>query len=165
MEKYMRYNTWFFLLLCLLIVSACQPQNPVEIPPSSPKPGDSNVTPPTPGMQEPINSYAPGKGDESLQRGEVFIDSTDILTLESFPLQFQLNVKGSLPTPCHQLRVVIDQPNERNEIHVSIYSLVDPNTVCTQVLEPFEANIPLGSFPSGKYSVFVNDEKVGEIEA
>jgi hypothetical protein len=128
-------------------------------------PDDLSVTPATPGPDEPINSYAPGKGDESLQRGPVYIDSTDTLTLESFPLQFQLNVKGSLPTPCHQLRVVIDPPNEQNEIHVSLYSLVDPNTVCTQVLKPFEANIPLSSFPSGKYSVFVNDEKVGEITA
>jgi hypothetical protein len=76
-----------------------------------------------------------------------------------------LNVKGSLPTPCHQLRVVTDQPNQQNEIHISIYSLVDPNTACTQVLKPFEANLPLGSFPSGKYTIFVNDEKVGEISA
>ena len=161
----MKYKIWFSLLLFFLVFSACQRLNPVETPPSPPKPGDSGVTPPAPGTQEPINSYAPGKGDESMQRGQVFIDSADLLTLESFPLQFQLKVEGSLPTPCHQLRVVVDPPNEQNEIHVSIYSLVDPNTVCAQVLEPLEANIPLGSFPSGKYTVFVNDEKVGEISA
>ena len=161
----MNYRIWFSLLVCLLLASACQPQNPVETAPSPPKPDDFSLTPGTPGPVVPINSYSPGKGDESMQRGAVYIDSTDILTLESFPLQFQLNVKGSLPTPCHQLRVVIDQPNQQKEIRISIYSLVDPNTVCTQVLKPFEVNIPLGSFPSGKYTVFVNDENVGEIMA
>ena len=100
-----------------------------------------------------------------MQRGVVFIDSTDILTLESFPLQFQLHVKGSLPTPCHQLRLVVDEPDVQKQVKVSIYSLVDPNTVCAQVLEPFEVNIPLGSFPSGTYAILVNDEKVGEVSA
>ena len=149
----MNYKIQFFLLLCLLLLSACQPQHPVEVPPSSPKPDDLSVTP------------APGKGDESLQRGPVYIDAKDILTLESFPLQFQLHVQGSLPTPCHQLRVVVDKPDQQNQIHVSIYSLVNPDQACTQVLDPFEVNIPLGSFPSGNYTILVNDERVGEITA
>jgi hypothetical protein len=151
------------ILACPLLLAACSAQTPVESPSASPRPDDFSVTPPTPAMAEPINPYAPGKGDESMQRGEVYIDSTDILTLESFPLQFQLNVKGSLPTPCHQLRAVVDKPDAQKQIRVLIFSLVDPNTVCTQVLEPFEANIPLGSFASGTYTIFVNDEKIGEI--
>jgi hypothetical protein len=70
---------------------------------------------------------------------------------------------GSLPTPCHQLRVVIDEPDDQNQIQVQIYSLVDPNTVCIQVLETFDATIPLGSYASGSYTLFVNGEKVGDI--
>ena len=160
----MKYKTWFFLTICLLVLTACMRANPVESPPAQPQPDDFSITPPTPGREEPpLNPYSPGKGDESMQRGEVYIDSTDILILESFPLQFQLNVKGSLPTPCHQLRVVVDEPDEKNQIHVLLYSLVDPTAVCTQVLEPFEVNIPLGSFTSGSYTIFVNDEKIGEI--
>ena len=161
----MKNRICFSLLLCILLFTACQRLNPVETPPSPPNPDDFSVTSPPPGTAEPINPYAPGKGDESLQRGVVYIDSTDILTLESFPLQFQLNVKGSLPTPCHQLRVVVDEPDAQKQLKVTIYSLVDPNTICAQVLEPFEANIPLGSFPSGNYTIFVNEEKVGEITA
>ena len=161
----MNYTIQFFLLLCLLLLSACQPQHPVEVPPSSPKPDDLSVTPAPPGTEEPINSYAPGKGDESLQRGPVYIDAKDILTLESFTLHIQLHVQGSLPTPCHQLRVVLDKPDQQNQIHVSIYSLVNPDQACTQILDPFEVNIPLGSFPSGNYTILVNDERVGEITA
>ena len=161
----MKHKLWFTVILCLLFFTACQRLNPVETPPSPPNPDDLSVTLPPQGTEVPINPYAPGKGDESMQRGAVFIDSTDILTLESFPLQFKLNVKGSLPTPCHQLRIVVDKPDPQNQIKVWIYSLVDPHTVCTQVLEPFEANISLGSFPNGTYTIFVNDEKVEEITA
>jgi hypothetical protein len=32
-------------------------------------------------------------------------------------------------------------------------------------LEPFEANIGLGSFPSGYYSVRVNGEMIGEFDS
>ena len=35
---------------------------------------------------------------------------------------------------------------------------MEPDTVCIQVLEPFEAGILLGSYASGSYSVFVNGE-------
>ena len=160
----MKYKLLFSLILSLLFLTACQRFNPVETPPSPPNPDDQSVTSP-PGTEVPINPYAPGKGDESMQRGVVFIDSTDILTLESFPLQFQLHVKGSLPTPCHQLRLVVDEPDVQKQVKVSIYSLVDPNTVCAQVLEPFVVNITLGSFPSGTYAIIVNDEKVGEVSA
>jgi len=100
-----------------------------------------------------------------MQRGEVFIDTQEILILESFPLQFQLQVTGSLPTPCHELRAVVEEPDDQNQIRVDMYSLVDPDTVCAQVLEPFDVSLSLGSYPSGTYSVFVNGEKIGEITA
>ena len=98
-----------------------------------------------------------------MQRGEVFIDSQEILILESFPLQFRLHVIGSLPTPCHELRAVVNEPDKQNDIQVQIYSLVDPDKVCIQVLEPFDVSLSLGSYASGSYTVFVNGEEVGEI--
>jgi hypothetical protein len=99
-----------------------------------------------------------------LQRGEAFIEAAEILILESFPPQFRLQVIGALPTPCHSLRAVVEEPDEQNEIHVEIYSLVDPEVVCAQVLEPFEASIPLGRDLQGaSYTVFINGQQVGEI--
>jgi hypothetical protein len=163
MENRMKYKLFLFLTLCLLIV-ACQRLNPVEAPPSPPTPDGFTLTPATPSGEElPLNPYAPGKGDEALQRGEVYMDSHEITMLKSLPPQFQLIVKGSLPTPCHQLRAVVDLPDAQNQIHVLLYSLSDPNTACTQVLEPFEASVPLGTFSEGSYTVFVNGEQVGEI--
>lgn len=119
-------------MVALFMLTACAGQNaPVEngLPTSLPE--DPNSSQPLPDDQEPPpNPYAPGTGDEAMQRGEVYIDSQEILILESFPLQYQLHVKGSLPTPCHQLRAVINEPEEQRQIRVELFSLVDPDMVC-----------------------------------
>jgi hypothetical protein len=94
----------------------------------------------------------------------VFIDSQDILVMESFPPQYKLSLSGSLPTPCHQLRVKVSEPDAQNRIVVEAYSLVDPEEVCIQVLEPFEANVPLGSFASGEYTVLLNNQEIGQLK-
>ena len=122
------------------------------------------ISPPDGGGAEPSPApWEPAPGDENLSRGEAFVEEMDILVLESFPPQFVLNLAGSLPTPCHQLRVEVSEPDEQDRIQVEVYSLIDPNEVCIQVLEPFEANINLGSFESGTYSVWVNGQQAGEI--
>ena len=96
-------------------------------------------------------------------RSEVHIDSQEILTLESFPPQFQLHVIGSLPTPCHKLRSVVYEPDEQNQIYVQIFSWVDPDIVCARAPQALDASIPLGSYASGSYTLFVNGAKVGQI--
>ena len=160
------YVKFCLLVLLAMLLTGCTGLRLIEAPPPTPMPENTNVTPPLlPREEPPLNAYAPGKGDESMQRGEVYIDSQEIVMLKSLPPQFQLNVTGSLPTPCHQLRVVIEEPDDQNQIQVQIYSLVDPNTVCIQVLEPFEASIPLGSYASGSYALFVNGVKVGDLNA
>jgi hypothetical protein len=109
--------------------------------------------------------FLPQPGDAALTRAEAFLETTDLITMESFPLQFSLVLKGSLPTPCHKLRVDVNQPDTSNKVVVDVYSVVDPKTVCAQVLEPFEVNVPLGSFPAGKYQLFVNGEQVAEFDS
>jgi hypothetical protein len=163
----MKTKAWLpVIILLALLVAACSGESGREAEPPEPTPEDPNATMVPPGAdgEEPINPYAPGKGDESLQRGEAFIEAAEILILESFPPQFRLQVIGALPTPCHSLRAVVEAPDEQNEIHVEIYSLVDPEVVCAQVLEPFEASIPLGRDLQGaSYTVFINGQQVGEI--
>jgi hypothetical protein len=99
-----------------------------------------------------------------MQRGIVYIDEQNILITESFPPQFELALKGNLPTPCHQLRVQIPEPDRSNQIQVEVYSLVKPGEICIQVLEPFEVQIPLKDLPSGQYTVWVNGEKAGNVD-
>lgn len=157
----MHLKIWFPLMILLVLFTACAP---VESEPPPPVTGDPNENPVSSETEgPPWNTYAPAKGDESKDHADVYIDSQDILTLESFPPQYQLQIKGSLPTPCHELRVVAEGPNEDSEIRVQVYSVVDPDMVCTQVLEPFEASIPLGSYTRGSYTVLLNGQEVGTI--
>ncbi|MBN1148724.1 MAG: hypothetical protein JXA78_15800 [Anaerolineales bacterium] len=116
---------------------------------------------PAPGEPAP---WIPAPGDQLLERGNVYIDEKQVLVLESFPPQFRLIVRGSLPTPCHQLRVHIPEPDQAKRIHIEVYSLTKPGEMCIQVLEPFEVQIPLEGLPSGRFTVWVNGEQVSEID-
>jgi len=109
--------------------------------------------------------YSPQPGDINLTCGNVFIENSDLLIMESYPVQIMLVLKGELPTPCNRLRVITNPPDEENQIRVEVYSVIDPDQMCAQVLEPFEANIGLGSFPSGHNTVWVNGESIGEFDA
>lgn len=155
------------MVLGALLLAACagagapgEDMSPTTTPPDSP------VTQPTgPDGEEPTPPpWEPVPGDEALHRGPVYFDERELLVLESFPPQFVLRLAGSLPTPCHQLRAFVPEPDDRNRIRVEVYSLVEPEKICIQVLEPFEANVPLGSYASGSYTVFVNGEQVGKVE-
>lgn len=158
-------KTATLLLVLLFALTACAPatDESTSSEPSSPNPTSENpISSPMP--VEP-NPYAPQPSDASLTRGNAFLDSTDLLTLESFPLQFTLHLVGSLPTPCNQLRVTVTTPDSENKIYVDVYSVSNPDEICMQVIKPFEANIPLGSFPEGAYTLWVNGEMVAEFQS
>jgi hypothetical protein len=94
--------------------------------------------------------------------GPVFVDWTDIILMESFPVQVALRVGGSLPTPCH--RPVWEVNDDGSTIAVRLASVSDPAEICVQVLEPFEISIPLGSFESGSRTVTLNGDPVGDFD-
>lgn len=117
----------------------------------------------TPSAPATKPSLAPATGDEKLQRGNVFLDTSRIISTTSFPPQFSLELIGSLPTPCHQLRAQVASPNAQNQIRVSVYSLADSTMMCMQMIAPFNASVSLGNLIKGSYSVWVNDKQVGEV--
>jgi hypothetical protein len=150
------------LLLLVLLVASCTPR--LE---PTPEPDTAVTSPPVDSMptNEPItNPFAPQPGDESLSRGNVYINEASLIIRESFPPQISLTLTGDLPTPCNQLRAEISPPDTDNKIVVDVYSVMDPSQVCVQVLEPFEASIDLGTFPTGHYTVWINGEIVGEFD-
>jgi hypothetical protein len=158
-----------FLLFTMLILAACAPAaQPTDEGVSTLHP-DTAVTNPaeaTPPSNEPAaNPFAPAPGDVDLTRGNVFIQEATLLIRESYPVQIALDLKGELPTPCNQLRVEVSAPDSNNRIEIDVYSVINPDMMCTQVVEPFEANLNLGSFPTGHYSVYVNGEPVGEFDS
>ena len=183
------------LLLCVIILTGCSggakktdtPAAPAHnIPPAvypgakSGGPVDANQPYPGPrassaypgpntsgGAASAANPFAPTAADDQLARGEAFVETADsqVTLMESNPPQVKLHLKGSLPNPCHQLRVNPTQPDAQNKIQVEVYSVVKPDEMCTEVLKEFDEEIPLGSFPAGHYSVYVNGELVGEFDA
>jgi hypothetical protein len=161
------------LIIALAALAACTPAQ------TNPSPAATTVQNATPAHYEetpmqnktptqndgPVPVYAPRAGDDALQRGNAYIDSADILTMESYPPQFAIVLNGNLPTPCHELRVVFNQPDVEKKIRLEVYSVADPNAVCAQMLQPFEQNISLGSFPSGHYTIWIKDKQMGEFDA
>jgi len=151
-----------FLFVFALLASACVPTTAIPSPTLAPDEPVASETPSGPIAQNP---YAPQPGDENLARSSAFMTSADLLTMESFPVQIALILSGSLPTPCHDLRAVVHPPDSANNIEVEIYSVTDPNVVCVQVLQSFEARIPMGSFPPGHYTVTVGGVRIGEFDS
>lgn len=152
------------LLVISLFLSACASAAD-ETSVSSPNAGEQNTSYPNDSVLPTVSEYSPKPEDASLNKGNAYVDSSDVLTLESFPLQFMLHITGNLPTPCNALRVAVAPPDAENKIIIDVYSVSDPDRMCTQELKPFDVNIPLGSFPEGKYSIWVNGEMVAEIQA
>jgi len=166
-------------IILVTLLAACSGELPVDptTPPEPDQPVQETpvgtigttpimVEPPEQGAPRPINSeYLPQRDDGKLTRGNVYIDRSELLIMESYPVQIALVLQGSLPTPCNQLRVIAKPPDEQNRIQVEVYSVIDPGQVCVQVLEPFETNIGLGSFPTGHYTLWVNAEQVGEFDS
>lgn len=145
------------IVLIFALLAACAPATP---PPDAPVSSDD-----TPSGQPPQRPSLPQPGDSALERAPAFLDSANLLVLESFPPQFMLSLAGSLPTPCHQLRVAVSPPDAENGIDVAVYSVVDPNTMCIQVLQGFTENVNLGSFAAGKYTVRIENGPTLEFEA
>ncbi len=181
------------MVICVFVLSACaaspaQPA-PLEEQPTPeplveatpyPEPAAEpmgQATPyPLPG--EPLNSsasaypapetgYEPQPGDAGLVRGVVQIEKADsgLVVTEGSPVQVDLHLAGSLPNPCHQLRVVMQTNVEQKRVDLEIYSVVDGNLACTEVIQALDVTLPLGKFSAGIYSVYINGELLGTFGA
>jgi hypothetical protein len=174
-----------FLTACQADTASVQPESPSAYPPGGDAPVSEEPAYPAPvempvrqngfpypaSGQEPLGNYTdsaylPQTADANLTTGNAYPDlqSSELLVLESLPVQINLVLRGELPTPCHQLRIMLNPPDAQNRIEVQVYSVVDPDQMCIQVLEPFEATVSLSSFSNGTYFVFVNGEYLGEFD-
>ena len=151
-------------------------QQPLPYPP----PGEVEPIPftPYPGIEQPEgqtpmyipagpSEYAAQPEDTQLTRSEVMVDlaRSEILVLESYPLQAVAILRGDLPNPCHKLRVVLNPLDSQNNLYLEVYAVTAPDQVCTAVIEPFDVSISLGSFAGGMYKVLVNGQELGQIDS
>ncbi len=168
------------LLIVPVLLAACvAPASPQSAPANTPAPATglpvSTATPPAPPqpttagtpagtVQAPAQpgTTAPTITGIQMKRGGVSLDSKNV-AYDAAQKQAVLNLSGSLPTPCHQLKTDVSQPDAQNRIDVSVYTLVNPTLMCTQVIKPFETAVPLGPLAPGSYTVYVNAVQVGVV--
>ncbi len=157
----MKYQILLFLALFTLM--AC---SPIIERPSTPVSTKSATTASSTNTIEPmeIPSLAVPENPKFV-RGNIFIQEFGLMIRESYPPQISLNLSGNLPTPCHQFRADVSKPDTENKINVDVYTVVDPNMMCIQVLKEFSESINLGTYPSGHYTVLVNGQSVGEFDS
>jgi len=112
-------------------------------------------------------SITPQPGDDKLIRDVVFMNfaKSRLLVSATRPVQVQAVLTGNLPDACHVLRVAIGPTSTTRSINISVYSLFKAGSACAAVLQPFSVTVPLGSFSSGTYSVFVNGTLLGTFSA
>jgi len=90
------------------------------------------------------------------------IDGLEILILESFPVQYLLNVQAGLPSGCaEQYKHEVERAGDVITVTVLNSLPTATDIACTAIYGMYELNIDLGSdFESGEtYTVLVNDEE------
>ncbi len=108
-----------------------------------------------------LNPYPVMPEDATLTRGEVYLELKNARVFASMvdPAAMQLYLIGNLPSPCYQPRIAIAKADDQNHINVEVYAVItNPDRVCAQVLQPFEATVSLGNYPTGKYGVYINNQ-------
>ncbi|KAA3648101.1 MAG: hypothetical protein DWQ07_03655 [Chloroflexi bacterium] len=144
---------------CVLMLTACSSS---QVPPL-PTPTELVNAPEPPSAPEPTT--VDDLDDNGSPQSAVFINESQLLIMESFPVQIAVEIKGDLPAPCHQLVTVVAEPDDQNRIAIDVYSINELIGVdCIQVLEPFEESIPvpMEDQPDGIYTIWINGENIGE---
>jgi len=99
--------------------------------------------------------------DGFIGRNYHFIEIVDVLLLESFPMQLQLQITGYQSDGC-EFPIVEAQYREGNTIEVYIYRNMPLDIMCPMNIVPYEQNITIdGGFYFGDVSIKVNDFETG----
>jgi hypothetical protein len=161
----------FLVLALILVVSACgepgvvggtdQPSTTTTFDPDQPVDSDGDEPIAEPG---PVGSVPePRPPIDGSVDGEVWVTSTDLRIMESFPIQVMLDVEGEKPTPCHEIFWTVEDTGEA--IEIDMISQVASDQSCTQVIEEFIIAVPLGSWADETRDVYLNGEQVGSFES
>lgn len=142
---------------------------PEPLTESPPAPTASPTPTATPPMEEvelnemkPENPFTLTFEERRWPRSQAYVEAREVLVTKSG--QVTLLLRGNLPTPCHQLRVLISKADAEKKIFIDVFSVVDPESVCVQVLAPFEEEVPLGAFAVEEYTFWVDGERVAPRE-
>lgn len=87
------------------------------------------------------------------------IESVDVLLLESYPVQVQLEVSGYQSDGC-ETEVFVDVERRGDTVVVEIYRELPPFVACPMVIVDYTDRINLGTFEPGDYRAVVNGVSV-----
>ena len=117
-------------------------------------------------MTSADNPFAPTSEDSGLPpMGVVLISSDLVERTDLSQVRVALNLLGSLPSTCSELRLEVNRPNDQYQIFVEAYSLENPNPKCDNVFQQFNASVLLGVYSPGRYTVWVNQGFIGDFVA
>ncbi len=138
-----------FAVIVTALFAACSTRDPASTP-----------------VPQPSNPYAPQPGDSAMMRGDLRIVSVSASAAPSGPKDLILRFDYFQPTPCYSLRVVPGQPDAQTQIQVRAYAVTEKDKACTlmALATPLHAELDLGGYPKGHYSVWLNGAKVGEVD-
>lgn len=142
MRKQLSKILFLVMLIFMIVLSACQPSPIIEPDP------DSSVSP-----SDPINK--PVDKDYEGYQQNAYVDSMEILILESFPVQVKVDVVGNLPDGCTSIVGSKSEMVNDSTFELSIYTERPEDMMCTQALVPFEESISLEveGLAAGTYTV------------
>lgn len=109
--------------------------------------------------------FTPQPGDDKLTKGDATVDmkASRVVTSATQAGSASVDLKGTMPDPCHQLRIVLTPADTQKNIKLDVYSVFDSKKACVTVIQPFEVIFPLGSFTTGQYSIYINGELLGKL--
>lgn len=123
-----------FILLAGILLSACQPMVPTDVPPVD---------------------------DEYTYGQNATVESLEILLLESFPLQAQAIISGYTPDGCTEIDEITVERDQQEFIINVITRRPSGDVACTQALVPFEETVDLDieGLEAGTYTVIAQDQE------
>ncbi|WP_292387100.1 protease inhibitor I42 family protein [Methanosarcina sp. UBA5] len=148
-NKFLKYakTTTILLTAFVVIFSGCvgEKQNETE---------SENTTNNSQGIPGINNSH--GTGGDYIY-GTANVESIQIVTLESFPVQIQVIAKGYLPDGCTEIDEIKNE-SEGNVFNINISTKRPKDAFCTQVIKSFTETISLEvrGLKAGNYTVNVN---------
>lgn len=114
-------------------------------------------------IQVEENLYRPQSKDVSSKIAGALVDNTSLVErFDLDPFRVQLNISGSVPSVCNELRIDVAPPTASYQIYVEVYSLINKGVTCDNVFQQFEANLLLGVYSNGRYTVWVNERYAGD---
>jgi hypothetical protein len=89
--------------------------------------------------------------------GQAVVESVEVLTTDSDPVQIVVLLEGTLPDDCAVIDEIAVQ-REGDVVNLSVITVTDPGQSCSETAVPFEEAVPLDAsgLEAGTYTISVN---------